>query len=546
MHRKSQEKPNEKEAKQESHEEKNEKELEADDTLPDEIKKEKEKITHGKPVIIKAEAYKTIILYVSRFANNAIPPPNWKEIYGILIGTADDDFVYVESAEALTYGHSTNVQLDEKHYIFIDEIQQKLDKEKKGWYMVGWFHSHPGLNLFFSYIDLINQLAFQINNPDFCGLVFDHTLLGKKREERITSDEGTEHTITKYDTGFEIYRLRDVNMDINSKNFSQNFYKIDYIVDGLNKFFFANVLSELSALVSAGKPLQSAYDEQYELESSYTDEKDSIGHKEKTINKNFELDTYLNKETLVEIPISDNIVFDVDDLFYDDTNKKERKIAELMEAAEESIYEGNLAFKQKDAFMGVQKYRAGINKYKKLNDYDRILELLKNLSEHCIVTNHQILAEEFAEELVKISVKQDHLFYRGEANYLIGYLMLKKGDDQLLENALKRIQQASIDYEKAGDYAGAGVCYNKIGTIYQSRLNQTFNAALFYTQTIKSLNEAILRGHPLRKALWSKPESLSKKILEIKDIVEELISRIENPDDREKIKNDLNSIKLNF
>ena len=124
--------------------------------------------------------------------------------------------------------------------------------------------------------------------------------------------------------------------------------------------------------------------------------------------------------------------------------------------------------------------------------------------------------------------------------------MLKKGDDQLLEDALKRIQQASIDYEKAGDYAGAGVCYNKIGTIYQSRLNQTFNAALFYTQAIKSLNEAILRGHPLRKVLWSKPESLSKKILEIKDIVEELISRIQNPDDREKIKNDLNSIELNF
>ncbi len=505
---------------------------------------QKEEIS--KPVVLKAEAYKTIILYASRYANQNIPPPQWKEIYGILIGTADDDFVYVERAEALTYGHSTDVQLDEQHYGFIEEIELKLIDEGKNHYMVGWFHSHPGLNLFFSYIDLLNQLGFQQNNPDFCGLVFDHTLVGQKKEEKIKGDDGVEHSITKFDTGFEIYRLIDVNMDINSAGFDENYHKVDYVVDGLNKFFFANVLSELSALVSAGKPLQSAYGEQYQLESSYTDKIDSIVQKEETINNKFELDTSLNKEALVEIPISDNMVFDVDDLFYYDTNKKERKKAELREAAEESIYEGNLAFKQKDAFMGVQKYRVAIDKYKKLNDYDRVFELLRNLSEHCIMTNHQILAEEFAEELFNVSIKQDHLFYRGEANYLIGYLMLKKGDDHLLEDALKRIQQASIDYEKAGDYAGAGGCYNKIGTIYQSRLNQPFNAALFYTQAIRSLNEAILRGHPLRKALWSKSESLPKKILEIKDIVEELISRIQNPDDREKIKNDLKKIEFNF
>ncbi|MHA1254115.1 MAG: hypothetical protein ACTSPS_00810, partial [Promethearchaeota archaeon] len=66
----------------------------------------------SKPVIIRAEVYKTIILYASRYANNAVPKKDWKEIYGVLFGYSDDDFIYVEKAEALTHGHDTDVQLE--------------------------------------------------------------------------------------------------------------------------------------------------------------------------------------------------------------------------------------------------------------------------------------------------------------------------------------------------------------------------------------------------------------------------------------------------
>ena len=304
MHRKSEEK-SENEENQESHEIKNEKELSEDDNLTDDIKEDKEKIKHGKPVIIRAEAYKTIILYGSRFANNAIPPPNWKEIYGILIGTSDDDFVYIESAEALTYGHSTDVQLDEKHYIFIDEIQQKLEEESKKYYIVGWFHTHPGLNLFFSYIDLINQLGFQQNNPDFCGLVFDHTLLGEKKLEKV---EGTEHMITKYDTGFEIYRITDINMNTNDPKYDNNYHQVTYIIDGLNKYFFANVLSELSALATEGKPLQTAYGENSTLKAK----------SDESINIQSNVDNKSNGNILSEIPMDEDIIFNVDEFFQED------------------------------------------------------------------------------------------------------------------------------------------------------------------------------------------------------------------------------------
>ncbi|MFX1256714.1 MAG: hypothetical protein ACFFAN_02560 [Promethearchaeota archaeon] len=505
-----------------------------------------QKFKTNKPVIIRAEAYKTIILYANRYSNESIRPKDWKEIYGILIGYSNEDFVYVERAEALTYGHSTDVQLDAKHYVFIDEIQQKLDSEEKGHYIVGWFHSHPGLGLFFSYIDLLNQLGFQQNNLDFCGLVFDHTLLGKKKEEKIISEEGTEHIITKVDTGFEIFRITDINMDINAPGFDNNYHKVEYVVDGLNKFFFLNVLSELSSLFSAGKPLQSAYGEYYELESFNNEEIEKVENRGVTKNNNYESGISLDKDILMEIPIDDDMTFDVDDFFFNNVSEKIEKIAKLKEIAEQSIYEGNQAFKKKNAFMGIEKYRQGIQKYKELNEYERVLELLRNLSEKCISTNHYILAEEFTEDLFNLAEKENNLFYKAEGNYLKGYLILKKGDKDLLEYALKKIQAASVDYENAGDFAGAGKCYYQIAIIYQSRLNQPFNACLFYEQAIRSYNDAILRGHPLRKSLWSKPESLSQKILELKDIVEELISNIENPEERDKIKKDLDSIQLNF
>jgi proteasome lid subunit RPN8/RPN11/tetratricopeptide (TPR) repeat protein len=499
----------------------------------------------GKPVIIDAEAYKTIILYAGRYANQNIPRHEWKEIYGVLIGHTDEDFVYVEKAEALTFGHDTDVILDERHYGFIariddglEEINKTIKDKGKKQYQVGWFHSHPGLGLFFSTIDISNQLFFQ-THPDGIGLVFDHTQLGRKTEEKI---EGTEHTITKFTTGFEIYRVTDPIMDINDPRFDINYHRVTVAdIKGLNKFFFANVLMELSALVSAGSPLQDAYGERAHLESSYQDAEELMDSQNNLINPEIDIDTSADKSLLVEIPMNEDMAFDVDDFFYDKPIKKEDKNKQLRESADQLIYEGNQALNNKDAFMGIEKYKKGIEKYKKLGDNERILELLRNISEHCISTNHLVFAEEFSNELFKLATKLVNKFYEGEGHYLKGYLLLKKGDTQILKEALSNIQQATIEYERAQDFAGAGRAYYKIGAIYQSRLNQSFNAALFYLQAIKNYNIALNRSHPLRKALWSKSELLSQRISELKDIIVELIPNIENSDEKKKIQNDLSS-----
>ena len=481
----------------------------------------------GKPVVLKAEAYKTIILYASRYANQAIPSEDWKEIYGLLIGYYDGEILYVERAIPMTYGHDTDVEFSETDYGDVEKIHEELDKEGKGYFIIGWFHSHPGLTLFFSYIDLINQLGFQGKFNDAIGLVFDHTLLGKKREEKIDNN-----ILTKYDTGFEIYRLTDVTIDSNSVEFETNYHKIDYIVEGLNKFFFANVLAELSSLASAGKPLQEAFKEKYKLESNYKD-----------INDVFEdSNIELSDDNLLDIPLSEEIKFNVDDIFYETIIDSDR----IKEAAEKIIYEGNQAFKNKDPFTGIEKYRQGIDKYKEISDMNRVMDLLRKVSRFCISNNHLVLAREFAEELFRVAENNNQTFYKGIANYIIGYIVVKEEELDAIEFGLKKIEEAAVEFIKVKDFAGAGLAFFKIAFYYEKKIKSIGQACLFYREAIENYNNSLVHSHPLRITPWSKPEVLIEKIVELRDIVEVLLPDIENSEIKTKVVNDLKGIHYNF
>ena len=79
--------------------------------------------------------------------------------------------------------------------------------------------------------------------------------------------------------------------------------------------------------------------------------------------------------------------------------------------------------------------------------------------------------------------------------------------------ALKKIESAAIYFEGEEDFAGAGMSFNKIGTIYQTRIKNYDSACLFYKEAINNYNKAIMNNHPLRKSLWSKPELLTIKSL---------------------------------
>lgn len=504
---------------------------------------EQKEIQTAKPILIKAEAYKTIILYASRYANQAIPSPEWKEIYGVLIGYIADAVVYVERAEALTFGHSTDVQLDQRHYTFIAEIEDKLYEENQGRFVVGWFHSHPGLGLFFSDIDIFNQLGFQARNPDSCGLVFDHTLLGKKKQEKV---EGTEHMITKYDTGFEVYRLTDVSLDsIDDPQFTNNYHKVDYIIDGLNKFFFANVLAELSALATMGKPLQSAYGEDL---SKYTPQ--FTQNPEKQLSEISENLTPIQESAsirkgveLEEIPI-DDADFNALKNYMDSIEQIPEEIkddkAEEIEQADKFIYEGNQAFHHKNSFIGVENYRNAIEIFKGLGEIDKMMEYLSALSEKCLINDHYPLAEEFSNELFKIAEERGSLFYMAGAKSINGNI--KIGQKKIIEG-LEILQQAAILYEKSMDYYGTGLCNQKIGSIYFSQLEEIESGLLFFVESVKNFNSALVKIHPLRKNIHSGTPYLKDKIKNLVESIRNNLNKITTPEVKDKIEKELATLR---
>jgi hypothetical protein len=256
---------------------------------------------------------------------------------------------------------------------------------------------------------------------------------------------------------------------------------------------------------------------------------------------------FSNRDLLTEIPMTEDVTFGVDDIFYGEADTKKRhKEIKIKEVAEQLIYEGNIAFEKRDSFTGVEKFREGIEKYKQLNDIERVLELLRIVSQKCISNEHLIFAGEFTDELYKLAKKQNNRFYLGIVYYTQGYLLLKKGDNDVLEEGLNKIQDAAVNFEKEGDFAGAGMCFNKIGSIYHTRLNKLENACLFYRAAIENFNNSIIKMHRLRTDFWNKQELLIQKVVELRDIVEEMLPNLENNKLKKKITDDLKNLSYNF
>jgi tetratricopeptide (TPR) repeat protein len=288
----------------------------------------------------------------------------------------------------------------------------------------------------------------------------------------------------------------------------------------------------LTSLATAGKPLQEAFKEQHKLESNYQD-----------IDEVFEdSNNEISQENLVDIPLSEDIKFNVDDIFYETIIDNDK----IKEAAEKKIYEGNQAFKNKDTFNGIEKYRQGIEKYKEINDMDRVMDLLRKVSRSCIVNNHLVIAREFADELYNIAEFNNQIFYKGIANIIIGNIIVREGDIDTLEYGLKKIEEAAVEFIKVKDFAGAGMAFNKIGFSYEKKIKNIGTACLFYREAIENYNNGLIHSHPLRITPWSKPEVLIEKITELRETIDILIPDIENSEIKKKVVHDLKSIRYNF
>ncbi len=131
------------------------------------------------PVLLTLKAYKRIVGYAIRYANKNLNPEKWREVYGILIGSVEDDGeVIVKDAIPMVVGDRAGVKYENKQYVDMAQIDasvfERSIQDKRNDFIVGWFHTHPGFGFFYSPTDCMTQLGYQIPNPSAVGLIFDH------------------------------------------------------------------------------------------------------------------------------------------------------------------------------------------------------------------------------------------------------------------------------------------------------------------------------------------------------------------------------------
>lgn len=186
--------------------------------------KKKKKVNHrnvpkGKgKVILNKKVYRTIIASCVRYANARIPEEDWLEIYGILIGHLDNDndAVIVSEAYPITHTmkkqHILKVSYDSPDYVHTVAIEEEAYTHDPPEFIVGWYHSHPGIKVMFSQDDIKNQLFWQQANPKAIGLVFNQVRLVKQIEK--AARKGDPNTQLQLDPGFKIFKLQDPNKGI--------------------------------------------------------------------------------------------------------------------------------------------------------------------------------------------------------------------------------------------------------------------------------------------------------------------------------------------
>ena len=138
------------------------------------------KVDPESPCIISMKAYRRIVVYALRYANNDMKPKNWREAYGILIGHIENDTqIKITNAIPMIVGGRAGVKFETKQYADMAQIDESLYEnfldEQSDDFIIGWWHTHPGFGWFFSRVDTATQLGYQGPNPYAIGFIYDHT-----------------------------------------------------------------------------------------------------------------------------------------------------------------------------------------------------------------------------------------------------------------------------------------------------------------------------------------------------------------------------------
>ncbi|MCI0496734.1 MAG: hypothetical protein L0Z54_00335 [Thermoplasmata archaeon] len=124
--------------------------------------------------VLTLRALATVLRHGLRFANASIPSDRWVECMGFLLGDVQGEVVQIKDAIPITNGSKVEVRFGDDHYRIADGINTKLKDEL---WVVGWYHTHPGHDLFLSTVDRVNHAGYQMLNENAVALVFDPSKL---------------------------------------------------------------------------------------------------------------------------------------------------------------------------------------------------------------------------------------------------------------------------------------------------------------------------------------------------------------------------------
>jgi proteasome lid subunit RPN8/RPN11 len=216
------------------------------------MKEKKKKTPFSSAVILTLKAYKRIVGYAIRYANHNIKPDKWREVYGILVGSIDNDSkLIVKDAIPMIVGDRAGVKYESKQYVDMAQIDasvfERSVQDNKDDFIIGWWHTHPGFGFFYSPIDCMTQLGYQIPNPYAVGLIFDHckkdadgNLLGIAGLRLKDPDLGLSSTYDLIELSYEIDQktmIKKVDKTISkiNKDMTKVLNEIKYIDEVLRK-----------------------------------------------------------------------------------------------------------------------------------------------------------------------------------------------------------------------------------------------------------------------------------------------------------------------
>ncbi|MBY8991013.1 MAG: hypothetical protein KGD58_09685 [Candidatus Lokiarchaeota archaeon] len=197
--------------------------------------KEKKKITpFSSTVVLTLKAYRRIVGYAIRYANQNLKPDKWREVYGILVGSIEKNSkLIVKDAIPMIVGDRAGVKYESKQYVDMAQIDasvfERSVQDNREDFIIGWWHTHPGFGFFYSPIDCMTQLGYQIPNPYAVGLIFDHCKKGTS--ENLLGIAGLR--LKDPDLGMSsTYDLIELSYETDQKTMAQ---KVDKDIIRINK-----------------------------------------------------------------------------------------------------------------------------------------------------------------------------------------------------------------------------------------------------------------------------------------------------------------------